>query len=135
MFAFKQSFSMCIRIRQLIPCKYFWRLCHIFFKLLLIISLLGQCQSDYYIWDYSLYDDIEQTGSDHNKIELNDNNANNSDFNGSLKYMEIPLFFWLFLIMAGIWYLFVFRVLCCDKICGNSDVALGNECDPKYYFH
>ena len=45
---------------------------------------------------------------------------------GGLKIdIDIPFFFWLFLIMAGIWYLFVFRVLCCHKTCGNSDVAIG----------
>ena len=40
----------------------------------------------------------------------------------------MPFFFWLFLIMAGTWYLFVFRVLCCDECCENSDVALVHKC-------
>ena len=35
----------------------------------------------------------------------------------------MPFFFWLFLIMAGTWYLFVFRVLCCDECCENSGTS------------
>ena len=29
----------------------------------------------------------------------------------------MPVFFWIFLIMAFVWYTFVFRVLCCDSFC------------------
>ena len=81
---------------------------------------IGQCQSDEYIWNYSLSYEDEQTESNSNGIGVSNKNAD-IDFTGR----GIPFFFWLFLIMAGLWYLFVFRVLCCDQACGNSDVDLG----------
>ena len=64
-------------------------------------------------------------GSNYNKIEENDKSADILDTSGKNIDVEIPFFFWLFLIMVGIWYLFVFRVLCCDKTCRNWDVVMG----------
>ena len=106
----------------LMPSKYFYRLCRVYHNwhiyLLFVNFPLAQCQRDDYIW-------YEQTGSDYNEIAESDKNADTGFSEGWKLYMEIPFFFWLFLIMAVIWYLFVFRVLCCDKTCGNSDVAMG----------
>ena len=79
---------------------------------------LGQCQSDDFSWD-------DHMGSNYNKIEENDKSADILDTSGKNIDVEIPFFFWLFLIMVGIWYLFVFRVLCCDKTCRNLDVVMG----------
>ena len=85
---------------------------------------LGLCQSDDYIgYHYFSEDETEGVG---NKGAAENYENSNMRHTGGLKIdIDIPFFFWLFLIMAGIWYLFVFRVLCCHKTCGNSDVAIG----------
>ena len=64
--------------------------CVIIFVPYSLIFHLGQCQSeDYDSWC--------------------DENA------GLWKIMDIPTFFWLFLIMTVIWYTFVLKVFCCGK--------------------
>ena len=86
--------------------------------------LLGQCQSDDHI-GYHYFNEDDTTGVGAKGVEENDKNSDIRETGGLKIDIDIPFFFWLFLIMAGIWYLFVFRVLCCHKTCGNSDVAMG----------
>ena len=77
-----------------VPCSFVYMImpivCVIMFVPYSLIFHLGQCQSeDYDSW----YDE----------------NA------GLWKIMDIPIFFWLFMIMTVIWYTFVLKVFCCGK--------------------
>ena len=87
------------------------------FSINLIINFpLGQCQSeDYESW----YDE--------NEIKERGKNA------GLSKIMEIPTFFWLFLIMTVIWYTFVLKGFCCGKNSVRRLSMIDRIQLPKYF--